>query len=335
MRFTLALALPLSLAVSAVSAVSIPDAPRYEDLATAVVSDIQATMSVVKADQSELRKISKDFGMAYRLKSVTLRFKRPGKLRMEGRIGQEPALYIVNGSTRYYSVPRLKLAKKDDLGDSPGKRYSLLELGIVSRGDLAAIQPKYLRTEALDGVNTPVFEVGYKGDESFKYILWIDPRTHVILRRDWLDSAGKLRATFLHHDPKEIAPGVWLASRLEIRTGDGTTAAITEYTDVKVNQNLSDSLFDISQPPNLPPEFSRSGSIGLKRVARSPEYCLPTFGLPPIKRVAPVSLLDSIRIVRSVDSVVTLISAPHSPEADVLQQHARHLIFDKAKKSFS
>ena len=239
----------MHIALSAAIAITLtgrPDAPRFEELATAAVADLQATVTVIKADQAELRKISKDFGMAYRLKSVTMRFKRPGKLRMDGKIGQESALYIVNGSTRFYSVPRLKLSKKDDLGAAAGKRYSLLEFGIASRGDLSAVDSKHLRTESLDGIDAHVFEVAYRGDDSLKYLLWIDPRTHVILRRDWLDSAGNLRASFIHKGAKEIAPGLWIPTRLEIRNADGIIAAESESSNIKVNQNIPESFFAIS-----------------------------------------------------------------------------------------
>ena len=222
------------------------DSPRYDDLATALISDLQATVTATRADQAELRKINKDFGMAYRLRSVVLRFKRPGKLRMDGRIGQETALYIVNGSTRYYCIPKLNIKNRDDLGNSPGKRYSLLELGIVSRGDLAGVQAKYLRAESLDGSPCHVFDFLYKGDDSLRYTLWIDPQTRVIRKREWYDSAGKLRASFLHLDPKEVTPGTWMPTRVEIRNGEGTLAATIDYSEVKVNQNLDDSLFATS-----------------------------------------------------------------------------------------
>src|SRR5437660_4825293 len=78
--------------------------PSFEDMATSRVADLEASVGVQKADQDELRKIGKDFGLAYRLKSVVMRFKRPGMLRMEGKIGQQSALYIVNGANRFYSI---------------------------------------------------------------------------------------------------------------------------------------------------------------------------------------------------------------------------------------
>src|SRR5260370_41831036 len=77
--------------------------PTYAEMATSRVADLEGTISVLKADQTELRKISRDFALAYQLHSFVMRFKQPDKLRMEGKIG----LYIVNGPIRFYSVPQL------------------------------------------------------------------------------------------------------------------------------------------------------------------------------------------------------------------------------------
>jgi outer membrane lipoprotein-sorting protein len=222
------------------------DPPRLEQFATSSLSDLQATVAVVKADQEELKKINRDFSMAYRLKDVALRYKEPNKVRMEGKIGQEAALYIVNGATRFYSVPKLRLSKKDNLGSAPGKRYSLLELGLLTRSDLNSLQSKFLREEALAGVKTYVFEVSYRGDESARNIVWIDAVTHVIVKRDWLDGVGKLRASFSYQEACEVAPSLWIPTRIEIRNNEGALAGVTTYSDLKVNQGLKDSLFAIS-----------------------------------------------------------------------------------------
>src|SRR5438552_13241051 len=87
------------------------DSPRLNDLVTPELSDFQATVAVVKSDQSELEKINRDFGMAYRLKDLVMSYKEPNKLRMEGRIG----VLILNGSIRYYHIPQLRITKREDL----------------------------------------------------------------------------------------------------------------------------------------------------------------------------------------------------------------------------
>src|SRR4051794_31180428 len=70
------------------SSIARPESLRLESLATSDLTDLQANVKVVKAEQSELGKINRDFGMAYRLKNLTMRFKEPNKLRLDGSLGQ-------------------------------------------------------------------------------------------------------------------------------------------------------------------------------------------------------------------------------------------------------
>ncbi len=58
-----------------------PAPVRLEELASTGLADIEAQVRVVSADQSELCKINRDFGMAYRLRNLTMRYKEPNKLR--------------------------------------------------------------------------------------------------------------------------------------------------------------------------------------------------------------------------------------------------------------
>src|SRR5437868_4668342 len=94
----IAICLPISIVAACVMALPIGKVgPTFEEIATSKVTDLEANVNVLKADQDELKKIGKDFGMAYKLKGLTMRFKKPCMLRMDGKIGQESALYIVNG----------------------------------------------------------------------------------------------------------------------------------------------------------------------------------------------------------------------------------------------
>jgi outer membrane lipoprotein-sorting protein len=221
-------------------------APSFEQMATSRVADLEASVNVLKADQDELKKIGKDFGLAYRLKNIVMWFKKPSKLRMEGKIGQQAALYIVNGATRFYSIPAIRLQKKDDLGAAAGKKYSLIEVGLISRMELASASGKYLRDEDVEGAHSHVFEVTYRGDNTTRYVVWIDPRTHVIRKREWYDGSGKLKAVFNYREVKEVSEGIWVPTKIEILNSDGVLAGVTTYSGLKVNQDLEDSLFQIS-----------------------------------------------------------------------------------------
>jgi outer membrane lipoprotein-sorting protein len=217
-------------------------APQLDQLAALNLSDLEARVKVLRADQAELGKINRDFGLAYMLKDITMRFKEPNKLRMEGSIGS----IVMNGSARHFRVPALHLSKRDDLGESPGRRYTLLDVGLLTRSSAAAVDGHYLRDEKVGEIETRVFEAAYRGDTANKYVLWVDPKTHVVAKREWLDGEGKLKATFLYQAPTEVSPGVWVPTRVEIRNRDDAVAAVTSYSEVKVNQGLSDSLFEAS-----------------------------------------------------------------------------------------
>jgi outer membrane lipoprotein-sorting protein len=170
-----------------------------------------------------------------------MRCKEPNKLRMEGRIG----LYIVNDTTRYFRIPQLHLTRRENIATVPAKHYSLLDIGLLTQCSLKHMTSRFLRTETLDDKTTHVFSFQPNDDRSSRYTAWIDPQTHAILKREWYDAAGKLRATFVYRNIQEVAPGIWVPSRIEILNGTGTVAAITEYRNLRVNQGIADSVFEI------------------------------------------------------------------------------------------
>ncbi len=215
---------------------------------TSKIEDLQAAVSVTKFEPTEMEKIGKDFGAPYRIRHLTLQYKQPDKIRLEGKsptLGT--ALMIVNGAARYVTIPKLRLRKTENFGNAPGKRQSLLEYcGLLSPDTLRFMQGRFVRQETLDEQTTLVFDLTYQGTErGAHYRLWIDPKTRVTLKREWYDRDNTLRATFAYLDAQEVAPNLWLPTRVEVRNAEGAVAAITTYSGVKINQGLDDSRFAI------------------------------------------------------------------------------------------
>lgn len=214
--------------------------------------DLEASVKVTKIEPKELEKIGRDFAMNYRLKNMTLLYKSPDKLRIEGRsniLGD--ALLIQNGASRFYAVPKLNLRKTEDLKESPSKRLSLLEYaGLVAKDTLGYMQAKFVKEEMLADKSVAVYELSYTGENGgkSKYRLWIDPETHLTRKRVWLDADNKVKATFLYSEPQETSPGVFLPGKCEILNGEGLSAATMSYSGVKVDQGLADTLFTLSPP---------------------------------------------------------------------------------------
>ncbi len=215
---------------------------------TTNLADLEANIHVTRFDSKELEKIGKDFGVTYRIRNVTLQYKQPDMLRLSGRIpvlGE--AVLISNGTRRYYSVPRLE-KKVEDLDKAPSKRLTLLEYGgVLSPETLRLMQGRFVREETLDGHSALVFDMTYLGVEAVShYRLWIDPETHITLKREWYDHENRLRATFFYQEPHEVAPGIWLPGRVEVQNAEGIVAAASTISNVKIDQGLPNDLFAIA-----------------------------------------------------------------------------------------
>ena len=236
------------------------DSIHLADLTTKI-DDLQATMQITKCDGKELEKISPDFQRTYQfqdmLRDVTLEYKQPDKMRISGKnaiLGK--AAIVMNGPLRRFDVPRQFRVgsskngpKVEDLKDAPGKRQSLLEYsGLLAPSTLDYMQGKFVRQETVDGQTTDVFDLTYKGvTGGSHYRAWFDPKTRLTLKREWYGMDGKLKATFYYLEPHEVAEGVWLPARVEVKNADGASAAITTLDNVKINQGLADDLFAIER----------------------------------------------------------------------------------------
>ncbi len=213
------------------------------------LADLEATVKISKVDSVELEKIGADLKASYAVRKLSFQYKTPDKLRLEGHSATRgSATMIMNGAMRYYEVSLLKMKKTENLEAKSGKRQSLLEyVGLISPGTLKFMQATYLKDDILDGANAEVYELKYlKEDRGSFYRVWIDPKQKNVLKREWLDGAGKLRAAFKYGDAKESAPGIWLPTQVEVSNGEGKSAAILTLSNIKVNQGMTDEPFQIA-----------------------------------------------------------------------------------------
>ncbi len=215
--------------------------PSLDAYVTRGIDDLRASVVATNVDAAAVEKINRDFASLYRLRKLTVFVKAPDRFRFENEIG----VYIVNGSTRYYSVAALKLRKRDDLGPLLSKRPSLLDMGVLTPSVVANLDARFVRAELLAGTSTAVFDVTFRQEDSVRYRLWLDEKTRVIVRREWRDGAGKLRATFVCGEAREAKPGIWLPTRIEVRNAEGSVAGVLSYSDTSLNSGLDESLFSI------------------------------------------------------------------------------------------
>ena len=213
------------------------------------LQDLQFNLTVTKIDNTEIEKIGKDFSLIYRLKKINLYYKNADRFRMESssRVYGD-ALLISNGPAVFYAVPKLNVRRTDNLTHSPTQRRSLLELaGVLGPDTLELMKAVYVKDERLNDAPTEIYDLTYRSKpDSLRYRIWLDITTHVTLKREWYDGAGKLRATFTYEKPQEAAPGCWFPRHCVVKNSGGAVAAEFDIRDPKINQKLGDELFAIA-----------------------------------------------------------------------------------------
>jgi outer membrane lipoprotein-sorting protein len=208
------------------------------------LDDFTASMRVDRFDEHAGEKINKDFGYIYKLRGdVKLRYKEENKLRVDAQLGTQTLTLIVNNTIQYFKGGGLKTTMQ--LGTAPGKRKTLLDAGFISKGYLDIAQGEFKRMQEVKGIMCAQFRVSYKDknlDTSHR-LLWIDPKTKVVVKREEYSQQGKVNATYYYLQPKEIAAGVWFPTRIEVYNKDNEQAGVTVYRNIHVNEGLDENIF--------------------------------------------------------------------------------------------
>jgi outer membrane lipoprotein-sorting protein len=220
------------------------------DYVASKLDDFIANIHLVRYDANAGHRISKDFDTIYEFMKkangdMQLTYKEADMLRVDGRFGPQKAVYIVNNTDQWVRYPALGINTHASLGKSPGKRKTLLDVGLISEDYLSYTEAEYVNNRPVDGVICAVFRISYKDkslDTSHR-LVWIDPKTKVTLKREEYSQTGKLLSIWYYHNPKEVAPGIYMPERIEIDDSEGKLAGETAYRNVKVNQGVAASLF--------------------------------------------------------------------------------------------
>jgi outer membrane lipoprotein-sorting protein len=209
------------------------------------LDDLTATMVVVKFNERELSKINKDAVMLYRFKQVKVYYKEPDMVRIDGSQDGTSAVFVLNGPIQYVSVPKLHMVTKRNFGNAPGKRKSIMDLGLISQYYLTYTNAKFLREGSVDGVPCAVFDMTYKDrdEDTSHHIIYVDPKTKTVMKREAYRQDGSLQAIYYYRKPLQVEPGIWVPTEVEAMTTDRKVAAITAYKSISVNDHLANSLF--------------------------------------------------------------------------------------------
>ncbi len=228
------------LALALTFAAAAPAAPDIRALTSASVKTLQLSSEITTENQDELKKISGDIALAYRLHRGSMVYEQPGKLRIDASIPHlATGYYIINGNQKLTVAPFVH--EVQDTTGAPGKRQTLLDFGLVPPELLTQDNATFLRHES----GLLVFQLQPKqAGETEKDLVWIDPKTHITTQRYNYNRDGKLTKWFLYKNPMLVG-GVYVPTRVELYNTENKLAGATVYQNIRVNSPVSESLFKI------------------------------------------------------------------------------------------
>lgn len=215
--------------------------PNIDQYTSAKIRTLTMDTEVVTDNQDDLKKIGGDFAEAYRFHHVMLSYVQPDKLQFDSVVLGTHITYTINGNRKFTSIPSYHVHKVEDTTGSPGKKQSLLDVGLVPPELFDLYNATFLR---MDG-KLLVYQIMPKQkSETYKDIVWIDPVTHITTKRIHYNRDGKLIAWYQYLNPAEPRPHMYVPTRVEVYNPDNQLAAVTAYSNIKINLPVDNSIFD-------------------------------------------------------------------------------------------
>jgi len=218
-----------------------PAIPEFSHLTSARFQTLTMDSEVVTENRAELKKIPGDFAQAYRFHKVSIAYKQPGKLQFDTTVAGAHITYTINGNKRFTSVPSFHVHKVEDISGAPGKKQSLLDCGLVPPELLDDFDGIYERNDA----GQLVYKVKPKiKTERFHEQVWVDPKTHIVTKRERYNQDGKLMSWYKYLNPTEPRPRMYVPTRVEVYNPENKLAGVTIYKNIKINLGVDDKIFD-------------------------------------------------------------------------------------------
>jgi outer membrane lipoprotein-sorting protein len=214
-------------------------APPLQQFDSSAIKTMSVTSQITTENQTELQKIPGDIALAYRLHRGSMQYMQPGMLRVETSVPLiGSGYYIVNGNRTLTVAPFTHIVR--DITGAPGKKQSLLDFGLIP----PELFDDYNATfERKDGPYFVYNVTPKQKSETFRYEIWVDPKTKITARRLDYDRHGVFTKSESYVKPIQVASGIYVPSQVQLYNSSNKLAGVTVYQNVKINQPISPSVF--------------------------------------------------------------------------------------------
>jgi len=209
---------------------------------SASVQDIKARMVIIDAEKKSIRDINPSLIEGLGIKEMDVFYKHPDKFRAEALAKGLQLTWVLNGDRQVISVPGLMIRKVENVGGQAGKKRSSLDMGFISE----ALWEDF--NVSIIGEKNGLCQLKLlpKGDRTRrKEIIWIEPRTLKLVKRERYGSGGDLKVRY-HYSDFRMVGRLPVAQRAKVYDPQGDFAGTVEYRNLRGNTGLPSSLFSLS-----------------------------------------------------------------------------------------
>jgi outer membrane lipoprotein-sorting protein len=208
------------------------------------LKDFRAEMEIDESNRKNVSGMGEGYADFLRLKKAVVSYKKPDKIRYDGYAEGIKMAYIQNGYTKL--VLGAMIRQKKDVKDSPGKRQDSLDLGFLSSRLWTDNIVTVAATEK-NGALKLKFDPKAGGNEKRHDMVWIDPKSLRVLKRDKFRANGDLRVRTVYTGFGTLVKGLHIATQSTLYDEAGRELGTVSYRNLKVNAGLAESLFSLSQ----------------------------------------------------------------------------------------
>lgn len=233
--------LTVSLAVPALAITEDELKARVES-ATKGFSDISMTVTVDLKDKNALMKMEPSYARLYECKTANVYIKMPDKVKTEGKLGMVKFEYIINGTTKIFRAKNLRVNQKEDCAKKPAKLQGAFDFGLLTTSLWSSRIVKIIpdaQAEANGEIKLKLnWIVGSTG-----HIIWIDAKDLYLKKVQKVDGQDKVESTVVYSNPTRV-DSIMVPTKAELFSPEGVSVGISTLSNIKVNTNLSDSIFN-------------------------------------------------------------------------------------------
>ncbi|MCX6344410.1 MAG: outer membrane lipoprotein-sorting protein [Armatimonadetes bacterium] len=238
-----AIALALGMLASSAWAVSSADILKKVKAAEASLKDFKADMVITEANKKNVSGMGEGYSDILKLEKAIIQYKKPDMIRYDGYAKGIRAAYIQKGCEKLILAAMIR--KKENVKEAPGKRQDSLDLGFLT-SKLWTDNNVSVVSSAKNSLKLK-FDPKAGGADKRHDMVWIDPATLKVLKREKYRGSGEMRVRMVYSDFETLAGKLPIATMCTMYDGKNNELGSVKYKNVKANVGLGDALFSMAQ----------------------------------------------------------------------------------------